>query len=176
MKISGFIFGLSLYDFWFYDTNDFMSPLPMLMNKKLESKNHQIYSKMLRKVCKKEVSSQFHQDHKEFIFWSTFFMYMVPTFLKVIWWRFFVPCSEPFLISSATLSCKTWNISTFSMLVYYNTNSFFSEKLLTTNSLVCSVHYSAQFIHDFQICLVFGQFPHNHFLYCSGSPSSDLVQ
>ena len=29
--------------------------LPMPMNKKLERKDHQIYSKMLRKICKKEV-------------------------------------------------------------------------------------------------------------------------
>ena len=27
MKILGFIFGLWLYDFWFYDTDDFKSPL-----------------------------------------------------------------------------------------------------------------------------------------------------
>ena len=29
--------------------------LPMPMNKELEFKDHQIYSKMLRKICKKEV-------------------------------------------------------------------------------------------------------------------------
>ena len=29
--------------------------LPMLMNKKLECKDYKIYSKILRKICKKEV-------------------------------------------------------------------------------------------------------------------------
>ena len=33
--------------------------------------------------------------------------------------------SEHLLVSSATLSCKTQNILTLSMLVYYNTNSLF---------------------------------------------------
>ena len=37
----------------------------MPMNKKLECEDHQIYSKMLRKICKKEVSSQFHQSRKK---------------------------------------------------------------------------------------------------------------
>ena len=39
--------------------------LPMLMNTKLECKYHQIYSKMLRKICKMEVCSQFHQSQKK---------------------------------------------------------------------------------------------------------------
>ena len=38
----------------------FSHPLPMPKNKKLECKSHQIYSKMLEKICKKEVLSQFH--------------------------------------------------------------------------------------------------------------------
>ena len=50
---------------------------------------------------------------------------MVKTFLKILWWRFLVPHSEHLLVSSATLSCMTQNILTLSMLVYYNTNSFF---------------------------------------------------
>ena len=56
-KISGFISGLWLYDFWFYDTNDFdrVTSYLMLMKKKLECKDHQIYSKMLSKICKKKV-------------------------------------------------------------------------------------------------------------------------
>ena len=42
--------------------------LPMPMIKKLERHDHQIYSKMLRKICKNEFKSQFHQSHKKFIF------------------------------------------------------------------------------------------------------------
>ena len=38
---------------------------------------------------------------------------MVQTFLKIVWWWYLVPRSKRFLISSATLSCKTCNISTF---------------------------------------------------------------
>ena len=47
---------------------------------------------------------------------------MVQTFLKIIWWQFLVPCSERLIVSCATLLCKNLNISTLSMLVYYNTN------------------------------------------------------
>ena len=48
----------------------------------------------------------------------------IKTFLKTLWWRFLVPRSEHLLVSSATLSCKTQNILTLSMLVHicYNTN------------------------------------------------------
>ena len=65
------------------------------------------------------------------IFWSTFSIYAVQTFLKILCWGFLVPRSESLVVSSATLLCKTWNISALSMLVYYNTNNFFSKKFLT---------------------------------------------
>ena len=84
MKLS--TIGLWLYDFWFYDTNGFKSPLKLFL-----------------------------------YIWSK-------PFLKILWWWFLVPpCLECLLISSATLFYKTWNALTFSMLVYYNTNSFFWE-------------------------------------------------
>ena len=67
------------------------------MNKKLERKSHQIYSKMLRKISKKETWSHF--NHQEFIFWSTFCTYVLRTFLKIICWQFFVPRSERFLVN-----------------------------------------------------------------------------
>ena len=38
--------------------------LPMSMNEKLECKDDQIFSKMLRKICEKEVLSQFHPSQK----------------------------------------------------------------------------------------------------------------
>ena len=106
LKISGFIFGLWLHGFlilrhkWLQVTS--LYPI-MPMNKKLECKEHQIYSKMLRKICKKEIKPQFHQSQKKFILWSTFSVSMVQTFLKLL------------LVSSATLLCKTWNISIFSI-------------------------------------------------------------
>ena len=119
-KTSGFIFGLWLYDFrvlilrhkWFWATS-----YPMPLNKKHECKDHQIYSKKLRKICKKEVSSPFHQSHIKNSSFDQIFLYMVQTFLKLFWWRFLVLCSERLFISSATLSCMTCNTSTFSMLV-----------------------------------------------------------
>ena len=42
--------------------------LPMPVNKILECKDCQIYSKMLRKICKKEIYSQFHQSYKKLSF------------------------------------------------------------------------------------------------------------
>ena len=57
----------------------------------------------------------------------------IKTFLKILWWRFLVPRSEYLLVSNATLSCKTQNILTLSMLVSisYNTNSFVLKRFLT---------------------------------------------
>ena len=51
--------------------------------------------------------------------------FMVKNFLNILWWRFFVPHSEHVLVSRATLLCKTQNTFTLSLLVCYNTNSFF---------------------------------------------------
>ena len=62
---------------------------------------------------------------------------MVKTFLNIIWWQFLVPHSEHLLVSSATLSCMTQNILTLSMLVNYNTNSFFLSFSLCNYCWVC---------------------------------------
>ena len=94
------------------------------MNKRFEYKAHQLYSKKLRKFCKKEDQSQFQQSHQKFMFWSKFCTYLVQTFLKILCWRFTVPRSERLLVRSPILSCKTWNISTLPVLLYYKTNSF----------------------------------------------------
>ena len=69
-------------------TLDHLLVLPMPMIKKLECHDHQIYSKLLRKICKSEFKPQFHQSHKKFIFRSTFSIcipYGFKTFLKIIW-------------------------------------------------------------------------------------------
>ena len=112
--------------------------LLMPMNKILDCKDHQIYSKMLRKICiyVKRKSNISFRVIKNSSFDQRFLM--VKTFLKILWWRFLVPHSEHLLVSSATLSCMTQNILTLSMLVYYNTNSFFLSFSLMHLLLVCS--------------------------------------
>ena len=62
---------------------------------------------------------------------------MVKTFLKILWCWFFFP-TQHLLVSSVTLLCMTQNILTLSMLVYYNTNSFFLSFSLMHLLLVCS--------------------------------------
>ena len=66
-----------------------------------------------------------------------FCIYLVPIFLKVLCWRFIVPHSQLLLVNCKTLSCKTRNILTLSMLVYYNMNSF-CLILKVSYTLVCS--------------------------------------
>ena len=46
--------------------------LPMAMNKKLECKDHQIYCKMLRKICKKSNFSFIRVMTNSSTFWSIF--------------------------------------------------------------------------------------------------------
>ena len=94
--------------------------------KKLSAKAIKNISKCWERYVKRTFQFQFHQTHQKFNFWSTFYIYMVQTSAKILCWRFF--CSQLvsfILVSSATLSRKTWNISTLSMLVCYNTNRFF---------------------------------------------------
>ena len=69
-------------------------------------------------------------------------VYMVKTFLKILWWRFLVTHSERLFVSNATSLCKTKNILTLSMLVYFNTNSFLLRSFSLMHCLVCPVHYS----------------------------------
>ena len=123
--------------------------LPMPMNKILECKDHQISSKMLREICKKKVWYQF-QSHKKIIFWSTFSYMMVKRFLKILWWWFLVPRSEHLLVSSETLLCKTENILTLSISVYYNTNSFFLISFLLMHwwLLACSSSMRSRETHN----------------------------
>ena len=100
--------------------------LLMPMNKILDWKEHQICSKMLKKICiyVKRKSNISFRVIKNSSFDQRFLM--VKTFLKILWWRFLVPHSEHLLVSSVTLSCVMQNILTLSMLVYYNANSFYS--------------------------------------------------
>ena len=113
-------------------------PLLMSMNKILNSKDHQIYSKMLRRICiyVKRKSNISLGVIKNSSFDQRFLM--IKTFLKILWWRFLVPHSEHLFVSSATFSCMTQNILILSMLVSYNTNSFFLSFSLMHLLLVCS--------------------------------------
>ena len=93
--------GLWLYDFWFYDTNDFESLFtPCRWIKNLSVPKKTTRKRNLQKASLIAIS---WESYKKSIFWLTFSIYMVQTFLKIIWWQFFVPGSER-LISSATLS------------------------------------------------------------------------
>ena len=69
-------------------------------------------------------------DQSFLCIWSKFF-------LKTLRWLCFDPCSDYLLVSSATLSCKTRNISTLSMLVYFELNSL-CLILKVCKALVCS--------------------------------------
>ena len=89
----------------------------MTMNKKLECKDYQTHSKMLRKICKKEAQSHLCQSHKKLSF-DQCFLYLygqVKHFLQF----FGDVSSSPLrtsLLNSATLLCKTQNNSTMPML------------------------------------------------------------
>ena len=63
--------------------------LPMAMNKKVECKDHQIYCKMLRKICKKSNFSFIRVIKNSSTFWSTFSM--VKSFLQILWWHYTEP-------------------------------------------------------------------------------------
>ena len=109
---------------------------------------------MLRKICQTEISSQFHQSHKKIhLLINIFYMYMVKPFPNVVWWRFVVPCSESLLISSATLLRKTWNISTFSMLVCYKIQMAFIWDVshISTDLFSSLIKVLNLFVHNFFI-------------------------
>ena len=136
--------------------------LPMPMNKKLECKDHQIYSKMLRKICKKGIlMSVSFESHKKLIFWSpslyifsvsvclclslslslslSIYTHVVKTFPKFFADDFLQPVQNVFLLAVELYPVRQ-NISTLPMLVYYNTNSLFLRSLSVIHCLVCSAH------------------------------------
>ena len=60
---------------------------------------------------------QFHYSHQKFIFWSKLYICMVKTFLERLCSRFLFHAQN---VSSlqCNLSCKTWNISHLSVLLW----------------------------------------------------------
>ena len=106
---------LNLENFWFYlwvvvPWLNFTKQitlrhfLPMAMNKIVQS---------LERSVKRKSNISVSESQKVHLLINVF---MVKTFLKILWWQFLVSRSEYLLVSSATLSCKTQNILTLSML------------------------------------------------------------
>ena len=144
LNLENFLFYIWVVVLWLNFTTqitwrDFTSHLLLMsMNKILDCKDHEIYSKMLRKICTyvKGKSNISFFVIKNPVFDQCFLM--VKTFLKIHRWRFLAPHSEHLIVSSVTLSCMKQNILTLSMLVYYNTNSLFLGFSLMHLLLVCS--------------------------------------
>ena len=123
---------LLLYGLWFYDLISqhkwlyITSSYPCPWIKYLSAKITKYILKCWERSVKRKSNISFRVI-KNSSFDQRFLMVKtsIKTFLKTLWWRFLVPRSEHLLVSSATLSCKTQNILTLSMLVYYHTNSIF---------------------------------------------------
>ena len=98
-------------------------PCPWIKNLSAKTSKYilQCWGRSVKRKCI-SVSSESQKIH---LLINIFYIYMVKTFLKIPWRRFFVPRSDYLLVSSAALPCKTQNVLIFSMLVHYNTNSFF---------------------------------------------------
>ena len=123
-------------DYYLDDRNDFTSPLTHAMNKKSECKDHQIYYKMLRKIC----NLSFLRVMKN----SSFDQCFQYVYCQNLYKNSLVTISSSrlrtSLVSSTTLQFKTQNILTMSMLVYHNKNSFLRSFSLWHWLLICSVH------------------------------------
>ena len=90
------------------------------MNKKFEYKGQLIYSKMLRKICKKKAQGEFCQCYPKLIFRSKLCIYLV--YAQNISW-----------------SALQLYRARHEIFLYYKTDSFFLTVNLS-HTLVCSVH------------------------------------
>ena len=97
--------------------------LPMPMNKNLSAKTTKYILKCRERSVKRSLISDLSELKNSHLLINILYMYMVKTFLKILWLQFLVPHSEHLLVSSATLLCKTQNILTSSLLVYYKGTS-----------------------------------------------------
>ena len=127
-KISGFISGLRLSDFWFYDINDFdqVTSYPILIKKNLSAKTSKYIPKCWKRSVKRKSNLNFHQSHIKIHLLINIFYIYDPNLLKLFWWQFLVPGSG-FLISSATLLCI---YVIFQLFQCYYYKKLFSEKFL----------------------------------------------
>ena len=127
-----------LYFLLFYIASEllYVTSYPCSWKKYLSAKTTKYILKCWERSVKRRSNTSFRVI-KNSSFDQRFLMVKtsIKTFLKTLWWRFLVPRSEHLLVSSATLSCKTQNILTLSMLVHicYNTNiiQLFSRMFLT---------------------------------------------
>ena len=123
-------YGCMSFDFTTQITlNDFL--FPIAINKNIECKTTTYIPKCWERSVEKKYNINFIIAIKIYFLINIFsyiLIYMVQTFLKILWRWILVPRSERH-VSSALLS-KTWNISSLSIIVYYNTNSFFLRSLL----------------------------------------------
>ena len=116
-----------LYFLLFYIASEllYVTSYPCSWKKYLSAKTTKYILKCWERSVKRRSNTSFRVI-KNSSFDQRFLMVKtsIKTFLKTLWWRFLVPRSEHLLVSSATLSCKTQNILTLSMLVHicYNTN------------------------------------------------------
>ena len=116
-----------LYFLLFYIASEllYVTSYPCSWKKYLSAKTTKYILKCWERSVKRRSNTSFRVI-KNSSFDQRFLMVKtsIKTFLKTLWWRFLVPRSEHLLVSSATLSCKTQDILTLSMLVHicYNTN------------------------------------------------------
>ena len=99
-KIFGFTFELWLYiyDFWFYNTNDFKSPLTSCRwIKKLITKTSNIYYEILRKIWKRKSSSILSESHKVHLLINIFYIYLC----------YGLNCSKNYLVIISLSSLRT---------------------------------------------------------------------
>ena len=78
-----------------------------------------IFQNVEKDLWKGSLISVSSEPLKNSSFDQHFLYVMVKTFLKIIRWQSVVPHSERLLVSSATLSCRTQNILTLSMLLIF---------------------------------------------------------
>ena len=122
--MSTFIFGMWLYDFWVFDTDNFtlrhlLPDYPWPWIKDLSAKTTKYIPKCWEKSAKRRSNLISIRVIKNSSFDHHFLctdIYMVQTFLNILWWRLFILRLERLMVCSEHY-CKTWNISTFSMLV-----------------------------------------------------------
>ena len=115
---------------------------PWLWIKYLSAKTTKYILKCWERSVKRKTSISFRVIKNSSFDQGFLMCYMAKTFLKIFWWRFLVPRSEHHLVNSASYRVRHKIFWTLSMLVYYNTNSFFLRSFSLMNwLLVCSIQF-----------------------------------
>ena len=115
---------------------------PWLWIKYLSAKTTKYILKCWERYVKRKTSISFRVIKNSSFDQGFLMCYMAKTFLKIFWWRFLVARSEHLLVNSASYRVRHKIFWTLSMLVYYNTNSFFLRSFSLMNwLLVCSIQF-----------------------------------